>query len=213
MKRFAVVAVAALMAGAAAYAAEQVKPDKDGWYTLYNGKDLDGWKVGDNAGSFKVEDGLIVANGNVAHLFYDGPVMDHHFKNFEFECDVMTAPKANSGLYFHTKYQEKGWPGTGYEAQVNNTHSDPKKTGGLYGIKDVFEAPAKDGEWFRYTIIVKGKQIVLKINGKTTADWTEPDDWPQDKGRKLSSGTFAIQGHDPGSKVCFKNIRVKPLKD
>jgi hypothetical protein len=213
MKRLAAVMAIAAIAGCAAYAATAVRPDSRGWYTLFNGKDLTGWKVGDNAGTFKVDSGLLVANGNVAHLFYDGPVCEHNFKNFEFECDVMTFPKANSGIYFHTQYQEKGWPNIGYEAQVNTTHSDPKKTGGLYGIQDVFEAPAKDNEWFHYYIAVKGKQIVIKINGKTTAEWTEPDDWPQDKGRKLSSGTFAIQGHDPESKVCFKNIRVKPMKD
>ena len=68
-------------------------PDKAGeWISLFDGKSLKGWKVGANAGTFKVEDGMIVANGETAHLFYDGDVQDHNFKNFEFKADVMTTP-------------------------------------------------------------------------------------------------------------------------
>ena len=103
---------------------------EDGWICLFDGKSLDGWKVSENPDSFKVEDGQIVAFGPRGHLFYDGDVENHNFKNFHFKADVMTTPGSNSGLYFHTKYQDSGWPSAGYEAQVNNTHSDPKKTGG-----------------------------------------------------------------------------------
>eukprot|EP01043_Picozoa_sp_COSAG02_P108969 COSAG02_NODE_45019_length_361_cov_0.583969_1_plen_64_part_10 len=63
-------------------------------------------------------------------------------------------PGANSGIYFHTKFLKSGWPNRGYEAQVNNTQSDKKKTGGLYNVKDNFKAPVKDNEWFDYDIIV-----------------------------------------------------------
>jgi hypothetical protein len=183
----------------------------EGWISLFDGKSLEGWKVGANAASFRVEDGQLIANGPVAHLFYDGPVAKHNFKNFHLRADVMTMPKANSGLYFHTQFQESSWPKIGYEVQVNTTHSDPKKTGGLYGVKDVFEAPAKDGEWFTEEILVQGKRIITKVNGKTLVDYTEPDDVTGS--RRLSSGTFAIQAHDPGSKVFFKNIQVKVLPD
>ncbi len=185
--------------------------DEKGFVALFDGKSLDGWKVGANADSFRVEKGQIVANGPVAHLFYTGKVKDHNFKNFHFKADVMTTKGSNSGLYFHTRFQKSGWPSIGYEIQVNQTHRDPKKSSGLYGVKDVFKAPAKDGEWYTQEIIVKGKRIITKVNGKTTVDFTEPDDVKG--GRKLSSGTFAIQAHDPGSKVFIKNIRVKPLAD
>ena len=111
------------------------KPDKDGFYQLFDGKSLDGWKVGTNAATFKVEDGLLVANGKgPAHLFYVGPVNNHDFKNFHLKAEVKTFPKANSGIYFHTEYQETNWPSKGFEAQVNATHSDRKKTGGLYSV-------------------------------------------------------------------------------
>jgi hypothetical protein len=192
------------------------KPDADGFYSLFDGKSLDGWKVNkENPGTFKVADGVIVVNGPRTHMFYDGPVGNHNFKNFHFKAEVMTFPKANSGIYFHTEYEDKGWPSKGFECQVNETHSDVKKTGGLYGVKDVLnQSPVKDNEWFLYEIIVQGKHVVIKINGKTTCDWTQPDDYvpPQGMpGRKIGSGTIALQGHDPGSKVYFRNIMIKPL--
>jgi hypothetical protein len=185
-----------------------------GWVSLFDGKTLDGWKVGENAASFSVADGAIVVNGPRAHLFYVGPVQNHDFKNFEFKADVMTTPGSNSGIYIHTAYQEGGWPSKGYEIQVNNSHTDPKRTAGLYAIKDNMEAPAKDGEWFTMQIVVRGKQVTTMVNGKTIVDYTEPDgvQRPADMAaRVLSSGTFALQGHDPKSKVFYKNIMVKPL--
>ncbi len=188
---------------AAAYcAAAEPAADAKGWIPLFDGKTLSGWKVGSNAGSFKVEDGMIVVNGPVAHLFYSGDVEKHEFKNFEFKADVKTFPKANSGIYIHTKFQESGFPKVGYEIQVNTSHTDPKRTGGVYGVKDNYKAPAKDGEWFTMHIVVKGKRITVDVDGKPIVEYTEPDDV---KGsRRLSSGTFALQAHDPGSTVHYR---------
>lgn len=153
--------------------------------------------------------------GPKAHLFYNGKVSGGSFTNFEFEAEIKTMPKANSGVYFHTQYQDGGWPAIGYEIQVNNSHGDPKRTAGLYAIDDNFEAPAKDGEWFKLYIKVQGKHIITKVNGKVIKDYTEPDgNPPRPKGmekRLIGSGTFAIQGHDPGSESHYRNIRVKPL--
>jgi hypothetical protein len=185
-----------------------------GWVSLFDGKTLDGWKVGANAASFTVADGAIVINGPRAHLYYAGPVGNHDFRNFEFKADVMTTPGSNSGIYFHTAYQEDGWPSKGYEVQVNNSHTDPKRTAGLYAIQDVFDAPAQDGEWFTMQIVVQGKRVTTLVNGKTLVDYTEPEgvQRPTDMAaRVLSSGTFALQGHDPKSKVFMKNIMVKIL--
>jgi len=185
---------------------------EDGWISLFDGKSMDGWKASENKDSWKLEDGKLVCFGPRSHLFYVGDVNGGTFKDFELKLDVYNHPKANSGVYFHTKYQEKGWPGKGYECQVNNTHKDRKKTGGLYGVKDVMDnSPVKDNEWWTYHITVKGKRITLKVNGETTADYTEPDDLNR-SGRCLSSGTFALQAHDPKSKVEYKNIIVKVLK-
>ena len=186
------------------------------WISLFDGKSLKDWKVGANAGTFKVEDGKIVVNGETAHLFYDGDVQGHNFKNFEFKADVMTTPGSNSGIYFHTVYQDSSWPAKGYEVQVNNSHTDWRRTGSLYAVEDVKEVFVKDNEWFTEYIKVQGKRVIIKLNDKTVVDYTEPANVqrPADMaGRLISSGTFALQGHDPKSKVYFKNIMVKPLDE
>ena len=198
-------------------ASSEPKPDKDGYYSLFDGKTLDGWKVGKNAESWKAEDGMIQVHGpGPSHLFYVGPVHNHDWKNFHLKAMVMTFPHANSGIYFHTKYQESGWPDDGFEAQVNATHSDWKKTGSLYDVKDIRDPHHVDNKWFEYDIIVEGKHVVLKIDGTTVCDWTEPEGWKPPHGhpgRYLHHGTFALQGHDPGSKTYFKDIKVKPLDE
>ncbi len=188
----------------------------DHWISLFDGKSLNGWKVGDHASSFSVENGMIKVNGETAHLFYDGKVHDHNFKNFEFKADVMTLPGANSGIYFHTAYQESGWPSQGYEVQINNSHTDWRRTGSLYGVDDLKEVYVKDNEWFTEYIKVVGKRVIVKLNDKVVVDYTEPDSVAQKVkigGRRISSGTFALQGHDPKSTVYFKNIMVKPLDE
>lgn len=185
-----------------------------GWKSLFDGKTLTGWKVGNNAGTFSVVDGAIVAHGNTAHLFYDGDINQHNFKNFDLKAEVMTEPGSNSGIYFHTTYQEDGWPSKGYEVQVNNSHTDWRRTGSLYAVEDVKEVYVKDNEWFVEEVIVRGKRVVIRINDKTVVDYTEPANVKRDEdmaGRVISNGTFALQGHDPNSKVHFKNIMVKDL--
>lgn len=185
---------------------------KQKWIPLFDGKTLSGWKVGANAETFKVENGAIVVNGKVAHLFYDGDAGNHDFKNFELKLDIMTMPGSNSGVYIHTQYQESSWPKKGYEVQVNNTHTDWRRTAGLYAVQDVKEAPAKDNEWFTMHIVVKEKNIRVYVNKKQVVDYTEPANAVREKGmegRLLSSGTIALQGHDPNSKVFYKNIKLK----
>jgi hypothetical protein len=191
--------------------------DDAGWIPILDGKSLAGWKSNDEKTNvFSVENGELKVAGGRAHLFYVGPDGNAKFKDFEFKAKVRTTPGSNSGIYFHTAFEAKGWPSQGYECQVNSTHTDRKKTGGLYAIKDVLDnAPSKDGEWFDYEIKVQGKQITLKIDGKVTAEFTEPADWqpPQGMpGRKLGEGTFAIQGHDPKSVTYYKDLAVRPLK-
>ena len=189
---------------------------QDGWVSLFDGKSLTNWKVGENANTFSVENGTIVAHGPTAHLFYEGDVHQHNFKNFEFKADVMTTPGSNSSIYFHTEYQDSSWPKKGYEVQVNNSHTDWRRTGSLYAVQDVKEVYVKDNEWFTEYFKVEGKHVIVKINDKTVVDYTEPDNVKRDagsEGRLISNGTFALQGHDPNSKVFFKNIMVKVLPD
>ena len=189
---------------------------QEGWTSLFNGKNLDGWKVGANASSFSVVDGAIKVAGPVAHLFYTGSVKNHKFKNFEFKAKVMTKPGANSGIYIHTEYQQEGWPSQGYEVQVNNSHTDWKRTGSLYDIKDIKETYVKDNEWYTEYVKVQGKRITIMINDKVVVEYDETDADKRavnGKGRVLGTGTFALQAHDPKSVVLYKDIMVRPLKD
>jgi hypothetical protein len=190
------------------------KDSEQGWVSLFDGT-LNGWKASENTASFSIRDGAIVAKGPRSHLFYVGPVENAIFTDFELKVDVMTKPGANGGIYFHTEFQPKGWPDKGFEVQVNNTYNrDPKKTGSLYMMSDVTKKTAGDDVWFTEHIIVRGKRVIIKIDDKKVVDWTEEDPprplsrFPK---RVLSSGTFALQGHDPGSTVYYKNIRVRPL--
>ncbi|WP_373523142.1 DUF1080 domain-containing protein [Aquiflexum sp.] len=187
---------------------------EDGWTSLFNGKNLDGWKVSENPSSFSVVNGEIKIDGPRAHAFYVGEVNNADFKNFEFSAEVKTMPKANSGIFFHTKYQETGWPDKGYEVQVNQSHSDWRKTGSLYSFNDVKEVYVKDGEWYTEHIIVKGDHVTVKINGKTVMEYIESEDKnrPANAGeKKIDQGTFALQAHDPESVIFYRNIKVKVL--
>lgn len=206
------------LAIACIFAAISFRPacKEPGWQSLFDGKTLNKWKVGNNGGTFSIEDGAIAVNGPVAHLYYDGDISDHVFKNFEFKADVMTTPGSNSGIYFHTTYQQGGWPKKGYEVQVNNSHTDWRRTGSLYNVQDVKETYVNDNEWYTEYIKVEGKRITIKINDKIVVDYTEPADLQRNGGdslRRLSNGTFALQGHDPKSKVYYKNIMVKVLRN
>ncbi len=204
-----------LLAGCLAF--NPVLAQKNGWYSLFDGKSLNGWKVSENAATFSVEEGAIKVAGPRSHLYYDGPVKNHDFRNFEFKALVKTEQGSNSGLYFHTRFQEKGWPRHGFEVQINNSHGDYIRTGSLYEIVDVREVYVNDGEWFTEHIIVKGNHVIIKINDTVVVDYTQPEKplrvTEERQTRVIDSGTFAIQGHDPKSVVYLKDIMVKPLKD
>ena len=237
-----------LVAGLAVLAinplAAQTTPSEEGFVSLFDGKTLDGWKVGDNATLFHVEDGMIVMNcpsdnHNPAHLFYDGEINGHNFKNFDLRVDVMTYPGANSGIYFHTEFQNAGFPKKGMECQVDNSHSDWRRTGSLYGLFNLTwgpetpgadnkqtvvylaNPPVKDEVWYTQEIICRNGVVTVKFNGQPMFTYQIPD---ADSVHRLSSGatwlpqgTFALQGHPPMpghiSKVGFRNIRVKVLPD
>jgi hypothetical protein len=208
MKRLALIV---LLAAPAAF-------PQGGWISLFNGKDFTGWKVSGDQNTFQIKEGALAANGKVAHAFYDGPVENHDFKNFELMVDVMTAPNSNGGVYFHTEYQDQGFPKKGFEVQVNNTHSDRVKTGSLYHVQDIgaddINGITKDNEWFTEHIVVQGATVTIKLNGKEVVKWTQPSDWNggrEGPGRVIGHGTIALQGHDPNSTVYYKNIRIKPL--
>jgi hypothetical protein len=185
--------------------------EEEGFVSLWDGKSLENWKASENKDAWKIEDGAIIAHGPRSHLFYTGP--EAPFKNFELRIDVKTTRGGNGGIFFHTQYQEAGWPKYGFEAQVNATHGDPKKSGSLYAVVDVKKAEHADDEWYTQTIRVEGNKVTLKTNDKTTVEYVEPEDKKPgaDFTRKLDQGTIALQAHDPQSRIYYKNIRIKKL--
>jgi len=194
--------------------------DDGSWVSLFDGKTLAGWKAGESPASFRVVDGAIAADGPKAHLFYVGPDGKASFESFEAAVEVKARKGANSGFYFHTAFQDGDWPAQGFEVQVNNSQErhgeylELKMTGSLYGIRNVYKALARDDEWFTLHVTVRKPRVQIRVNDTLVVDWTEPPG-PLPEGapktNRLGRGTFALQCHDPESKVFYRNIRVKAL--
>ncbi len=196
----------------------QPKPKVGEWQTIFNGENLDGWKkAGENQESITVEDGMIKCSGERSHLFYKG-----NYKNFEFKAEVKAMEHSNSGIFIHTEYQKEGWPAKGYEIQVNNSFRgsenspERRKTGSIYNIRNIYYPLAGDGEWFKMRIKVVENFVEIFVNDVKVNEYVEPDEpwrWEGGETCRLSSGTFALQAHDPGSTTYFRNIRVMALPE
>ena len=193
------------------------------WVELFDGRSLDGWRASEHPDTWKLEGGQLVSGGPRSHLFYTDAAHGADFKNFELEVEALARPLCNSGVYFHTAYQESGWPQRGFEVQINNTargsggYLERKKTGSLYGVRDTYKQFVGDDEWFTLRVAVRGKNVQVRLNGMLVVDYTEPDPPIHAAGspreRFLAHGTFALQGHDPGSQVRVRRVRVRPLPD
>jgi hypothetical protein len=205
-------------------AAASLASAADGWTELFDGHSLNGWRPSEHKDSWKVQDGALVADGGRSHLFYAGNFHGADFKNFELEVECQARHLCNSGVYFHTKYQETNFPGKGFEVQINNTHlgdggyRERKKTGSLYGIRNVYKQFVGDDQWFKMRVLVRGKSVQIHLNEMLVVDYVEPtppvippsDMEPE---RFLDHGTFALQCHNAGSVARFRSVRVRPLPD
>jgi hypothetical protein len=155
-------------------------------------------------------------------LFYKGPIGDHDFRNFELVVEVRTERLCNSGVFFHTAYQENGWPSKGYGVQLNNSyggtgkHQEMKRTGSLLGVRNIYRSSVTDGEWFEIRIRVASRRVCVWVSGELTIDYIEPKQpvrVAKNAGRVLSHGTIALQGHDPKSCVAFRKVAIRLLPD
>lgn len=188
------------------------------WVTIFDGETLNGWKMSEeNPGSIIIHEGAIKCSGPRAHLFYKGD-----FKNFEFETEIKTLEKSNSGIFIHSAYQSEGWPQQGYEIQVNNSfrgsekNPERRKTGSIYNVRNIYFPLVQDNEWFKMRIRVIENHIEVFVNDVKVNEYIEPEDpWRAEgsEGLRLGSGTFALQAHDPGSTTWYRNIRVKALPE
>jgi hypothetical protein len=164
------------------------RPAESGYTSLFNGKDLTGWKASANPDSFKVENGAII--------------------------DVLARYRSNGGVYVMTEFQPQGFPGKGFEIQVNNSHSDRIRTGSLYHVVDLSNIPGKDDEWIPMEIKGQGNTITITVKGQEVVRWTQPAGWQSNydtASRKIAPGTIAFQSHDTYSVTAYSNIRIKLL--
>ncbi len=193
------------------------------WLDLFDGRSLNGWRPSEHKSSWRVVDGALTADGPRSHLFYTGPVNQADFRNFELEVELTTQPDCNSGVYFHTAYQESGFPEKGFEVQINNTargdggYLERKKTGSLYGLRNMYKQLVPDGKPFRMRVAVRGKNVQIRLNDELLVDYLEPSPPVIPEGgermRFLDHGTFALQCHNEGSRAAYRSVRVRPLRD
>lgn len=170
----------------------------DEWISMFDGSTLDGWKANEHPESWTVKDGAITGDGPASHLFW----MKQKCENCEFKAEVKIGHMGNSGMYFRTAFGP-GFP-KGYEAQVNSSHTDPVRTGSLYNFVKVFDVLVPDDTWYTQHIIVEGNHIQIFINDKKTVDYT-------DEKNTFTDGYLALQQHNAGSVVQFKNLMMRHL--
>ena len=193
---------------------------------LFDGKRLERLEGGRAPGFLDRQGRHLACNGERSHLFYVGPDGQAQFTDFEAEFEVFTHTGANSGVYFHTAWVDKGWPTQqGFEMQVNNhqpvfpgdsgaAYVENKKTGSLYGIRNAYKALARDNEWFTLKLRVQGPRVRIHVNDTLVVDYLEPEGEVAGLTpplQKIGKGTFALQCHDGKSQVQYRRIAVHPL--
>ena len=202
--------------------------------SLFNGKDLTGWKTfpGEKYKSkFAVVDNAINVKDGPGDLQTVGKYQDFIL---QLEC-ISNGKHLNSGIFFRCRDNEYQ---NGYESQISNEFkAEPQKyldeeydpmTNKLVGKKEVVSnafdfgtgaiyrrVPArkqmsKDGEWFGMTIVAHGNHLATWVNGVQVTDWTDnrPKSDNARTGCKLEAGHISIQGHDPTTDLSFKNFRI-----
>ena len=166
------------------------------WLSLFNGRDLTGWKI---IGSpcWEVEDGVL--HGRTTGTGY--LVSEREFENFELRAYVRTSRHANSGIFYRWKSLVP--PDRGYEVQILNIPDVSNPTGSIYGHMRADPLAATDGAWFPIQIIAEGPQTVVRVNGKTCT--------VAENLAIVRPGAIALQMHDRRSAIEFKDIRIRPL--
>lgn len=178
---------------------KQIKKAQKDWVRLFDGKTLSGWEAMDQGRWSVNPEGVVIGEGPVGHLF-----SPNQYTNLEFKAEVKLNHSGNSGMYIRTA-KGHGFP-AGYETQVENTSSDPQRTGSLYGFCKVGEQLVQDDTWWTQHVIAIGNHIVVKINDRVVVDYI-------DAKNTYKSGYLALQQHNEGSVVMYKNVMVKPLSD
>lgn len=178
--------------------------------TLFNGKDLTGWK----GEGYVVKDGVIACTPKGRNL-----MTEKQYINYVLEFEFKLPPGGNNGLGIH--YTGQGNPAkNGMEIQIlDDTHPKYDKLkayqfhGGLYFLKAAKKGFLKPvGEWNREKVTVNGAQVTVELNG-TVINEANLDELakanPQHKGVTRRLGHITFCGH--GDQVKFKNIQITEL--
>lgn len=181
--------------------------------SLFNGKDLSGWKVIEGHKSeFSVVDGALnIKNGN-------GQIETTElFKDFVAQLDIYSnGDHLNSGVFYRGPV---GVFWKGYESQIRNEWKGDDRTqpidfgtGGNYGNQPSRKVITNDREWFTKTIVVDGNHAAVWLNGYQVSDFTDNRPiHPENDGKNgyvPGPGTIHLQGHDPKTDLSFKNIKA-----
>jgi hypothetical protein len=189
--------------------------------SLFDGTSLRGWQARGNADAFSVVNGQVSVRGDHARLFYQGPAGQANFKNFELSAEVMMQPGAESALCFHTDHSLIS-PAPGFQVLLANDARGPngfiqrRQTGSLQGVRNVWKQFIRDNEWFALNILVRQKQVQVRVNDMLVVDYIEPDDAfsaNADFDCRIGHGTFALEAINPQGATFFRNLRVRPLPD
>ena len=186
--------------------------------SLFDGASLRGWRTAGRADAFKVANGQITVRGDHSRLFYAGQSGHANFKNFEFSAEVMLELGAESAICFHTANHAS--PAPGFQVLLANDARGPndfiqrRKTGSLQGVRHVWKQFIRDNEWFTLNILVRQKQIQVRIDNMLVVDYIEPDDpfsVNPEFDCRIGHGTFALQAINSQDATFIRNLRVRPL--
>lgn len=188
--------------------------EEKGFVPLFNGKDLKGWKTHPRQrGNWRVVKGVLIGSGPaISHLYSSRG----NYRNFHLCVEARINDGGNSGLYFRARFgpvlpPNKPMHLQGYEAQIiHGKPGNPSQTGSLYAgagvpVVNVRESLVRSGEWFTEEVIAQGTHIVIKVNGKITADY-------EDDKRLYTSGHIALQQLNAATVVEFRKIEIKERK-
>lgn len=192
-----------------------VKLQPLGLKSLFNGKDLTGWKeVPGHKSVYAVtpEGYLNVKNGN-------GDLQsEQQFGDFVFQLDIISnGDHLNSGIFF------RALPGqfwSGYESQIRNQWMGDDRTkpvdfgtGAIYNQQPARRVIPSDREWFTKTIVAHGPHMAVWVNGIQVSDFTDerPPSESARQGSRTKPGVVSIQGHDPTTDLSFRNLRIAEM--
>lgn len=180
----------------------------DQWVSLFNGKDLTGWKQHpDTTGKWTVEDGAIVGRGiDQSHLFTDRG----DYTNFHIRVEAKINATGNSGVCFRTNYFGVGrLKGNGYEVNIEGDKSHRLQTGSLMHIApagEIVQQVVKPGQWFEMEVIAIGPRTRVLINGRLMVDFT-------DLNNTYERGYLALQQLGDKTEAHFRKVELKILPE